>query len=63
MASEARVFVQVDTPRVYPYRTTTDKLTRAFAEIEAAGDAVIHPVYVGGRDWVLICREGGGDRG
>ena len=44
--------------KVYPYRTTYDKLTAHVARIEAEGDSVVQYVFVGGRDWVLLCREG-----
>jgi hypothetical protein len=43
--------------KVYPYRTTLDKLTQAYARVEGAGHDVEHCVYVGGRDWVLIVRS------
>jgi hypothetical protein len=40
----------------YVYKTTTDKLAEAFEHIETtSAHRVLHPVHVGGRDWVLIC--------
>lgn len=59
--------------KVYPYRTTLDKLTQAYAAVESAGHHVEDCVFVGGRDWVLVVRSddrpesaeaaGGGQRG
>lgn len=43
---------------VYTYRTTTDKLGDAYQHVEESGDEVIHPQWMGGRDWVLVCRKG-----
>lgn len=43
----------------YLYRCTTDKLLQHLANIEESGDQVIWPVFVGGRDWLLICRKAG----
>jgi hypothetical protein len=42
----------------YVYRCTTDKLPHALDSIVGAGDEVLWPVWVGARDWVLICRKG-----
>ncbi len=41
---------------VYPYKTTTDKLSQAYAHVEGSGHTVEHLQFMGGRDWVLICR-------
>lgn len=43
----------------YLYRCTTDKLLMHIGRIEADGDVVEWPVFVGGRDWVLVCRKAG----
>lgn len=43
----------------YIYRCTTDKLADAMTSVIEAGDSIIQPAHVGGRDWVLICRKGG----
>jgi hypothetical protein len=45
---------------MYLYRCTTDKLVHHLERIEQAGDVVVWPCFIGGRDWVLICRQGGG---
>lgn len=42
----------------YVFRTTTDKLPRALDQVTSAGDQVLWPIFVGGRDWLLICRKG-----
>lgn len=44
----------------YVYRCTSDKLQHHLNRIAAMGDQVFWPVFVGGRDWVLICLRGGG---
>lgn len=41
----------------YTYRCTTDKLPMHIERIEEAGDQVVWPTFVGGRDWLLICRK------
>lgn len=43
--------------KVYPYKTTTDKITAAYAHIEGSGHSVEQAVHVGGRDWVLLVRS------
>lgn len=43
----------------YVYRTTTQKLPDALDAVVSSGDEVLWPVFVGGRDWLLICRKGG----
>lgn len=50
---------QVPTPRAsyYLYRCTTDKLVMHLERIGESGDLVVHSVFVGGRDWVLICAK------
>lgn len=42
---------------MYPYRCTEQQLPDALQHIEESGDALLHAVYKGGRDWVLICRK------
>jgi hypothetical protein len=42
---------------LYKYRCTTDKLLMHVKRIENAGDTVLWPAFVGGRDWLLICRK------
>lgn len=46
--------------RIYPYRTTYDKLDDGTAarHIQEAGDSIVTAHFLGGRDWVLICRHG-----
>lgn len=41
----------------YVYRCTTDKLDLHLNRVQEAGDQVLWPVYLGGRDWLLICRK------
>lgn len=41
----------------YLYRCTTDKMVMHIARIEEAGDTVEWPCFIGGRDWVLVCRK------
>lgn len=43
---------------MYPYRTTYDKLEHAHQQITEAGDTVDSRHFLGGRDWVLMCRRG-----
>lgn len=43
----------------YVYRCTTDKLEYHLNRVTDAGDTVIGTHHVGGRDWVIICRQGG----
>lgn len=43
----------------YVFRSTTDKLADHMQHITESGDTVIgDPTFVGGRDWVLLCRKG-----
>lgn len=43
----------------YIFRSTTDKLPEHISHIVESGDRVVgDPVFVGGRDWVLLCRKG-----
>lgn len=42
----------------YLYRSTTDKLGEQLDSIVEAGDQVLSTHFVGGRDWVVICRRG-----
>lgn len=42
----------------YPYRTTYDKLEQSLATVQDAGDVVLSTHFLGGRDWVLLCRTG-----
>jgi hypothetical protein len=46
----------------YTYRTTTEKLGAALDKILGDGDQVLWPVFVGGRDWILLCRKGSEDQ-
>lgn len=41
----------------YLYRCTSDKLMTHIALIEESGDQVEWPIFMGGRDWWLICRK------
>lgn len=41
----------------YLYRCTTDKLVMHMERIEEAGDSVLWPVFLGGRDWLLVCQK------
>lgn len=41
----------------YVYRCTTDKLSDSLTRITEAGDTILWPVWVGGRDWIVICRK------
>jgi hypothetical protein len=41
----------------YVYRTTTDKLSDALTSIGEAGDVIVQPTWMGGRDWLIICRK------
>lgn len=43
----------------YVYRSTTDKLEQHLNNITESGDVIVGTHHVGGRDWVLICRQGG----
>jgi hypothetical protein len=43
--------------RIYPFRTTLDKLEHAHRQVTESGDEVLERHWVGGRDWVLICRK------
>lgn len=43
----------------YVFRSTTDKLPEHMQHIIESGDTVVgEPTWVGGRDWVLLCRQG-----
>lgn len=42
----------------YVYRCTTDKLAESLTRIVESGDEVIQPTWVGGRDWIIVCRKG-----
>jgi hypothetical protein len=42
---------------MYFYRCTEQQLGDALERIHEAGDTLLHAVYKGGRDWVLICRK------
>jgi len=44
---------------LFKYRCTTEKLLMHIARIEESGDSVVWPVFLGGRDWILICRKDG----
>lgn len=46
--------------KLYAYRTTTQKLEdgTAAVHVQDSGDAVESAHFLGGRDWVLICRSG-----
>lgn len=43
----------------YLFRSTTAKLCDHLQHIAESGDTVVWPAFVGGRDWLLICRKGG----
>ena len=43
--------------RHFVFRTTTDKLGKALDTLEDDGVTVLWPVFLGGRDWVLVCRN------
>jgi hypothetical protein len=43
----------------YTYRSTTDKLADHLNRITMTGDQVFSVHFTGGRDWVLVCRQGG----
>ncbi len=43
----------------YIYRSTTDKLADHLNRITGMGDTVGSVHFTGGRDWVLVCRQGG----
>lgn len=43
----------------YVFRSTTEKLPEHVQHIRESGDTIIgDPTFVGGRDWVLLCRKG-----
>lgn len=42
---------------LYQYRTTTAKLLEHMKSIEDSGDTIIASEFLGGRDWILVCRE------
>lgn len=58
MARQGFFYVKETFVRLYPYRTTTEKLEQAAAQVTAEGDKVISQHFVGGRDWILLCRNG-----
>lgn len=39
-------------------RVTYDKLERALNALAAEAWVIEAPVYIGGRDWVLVCKRG-----
>jgi len=41
----------------YVYRCTTDKLAESLTRIAEAGDTIVQPTWVGGRDWIIVCRK------
>lgn len=43
----------------YVYRCTTDKLEHHLNGIVESGDTVISAHHMGGRDWLIIGRQGG----
>lgn len=45
--------------KFYVYRCTTDKLEHHLNRIHDSGDEVVQPVFLGGRDWLLFCRQDG----
>lgn len=42
---------------MYFYRCTEQQLGDALKSIDESGDLLLHVVYKGGRDYVLICRK------
>lgn len=46
--------------KTYAFRTTTQKLEDGIAarQVEESGDVITSSHFLGGRDWVLICRHG-----
>lgn len=42
--------------RFYSYRCTTDKLEQHLNRIQSTGDELVSAHYLGGRDWILICK-------
>lgn len=44
---------------MYAFRCTEQQLNAQLERIAEAGDVVFHPVYKGGRDWVLFCDKAG----
>lgn len=46
----------METP-FYLYRSSTEKLAGHLQHIEESGDEVISPQFVGGRDWIVVCRK------
>lgn len=42
----------------YMFRSTTEKLPEHMQHITESGDSVLDKTFVGGRDWVLLCRKG-----
>ena len=43
---------------MYFYRCTEQQLGDSLQRIDEAGDTLLHVVFKGGRDYVLICRKG-----
>ena len=41
----------------YVYRCTADKLEHHLNRVTEAGDEVVWPVFLRGRDWLLVCRK------
>jgi hypothetical protein len=44
---------------LYLFRSTTAQLCGHLQHIEESGDTPLWPVFVGGRDWIIICRKAG----
>ena len=42
---------------LYKYRATTEKLDDAFQHIHRSGDTVRDIFWLGGRDWIIVCRK------
>lgn len=50
----------MQTGTFYVFRTTTEKMSEHHQHILDSGDSVVtEPHFVGGRDWLLLCRKGG----
>lgn len=43
----------------YLFRTTTAKLCDHLQHIIESGDTPVWPVFIGAREWVIICRKAG----
>lgn len=44
---------------MYSFRCTEQQLNDMLQQIDEAGDTLLHAVFKGGRDWMLICRKAG----